>query len=114
MAFYARMFVATALFLLGLVAIVVPLLVCISHMIKLNSSKAEHIKCIDEIMFTHGRESAIEGNLASFLEIAKKRIQTYDETETLFGLTINATMARSIFGFISTAIVGVLVGTVGG
>ena len=46
----------------------------------------------------------------AFLALAKKRMLTYDDKEKVFGLVINPTMVKLMYGYVSTAVVGVVLG----
>ena len=47
----------------------------------------------------------------AFLALAKKRIlTTYDDDEKVFDLVINPTMVKLMYGSLSTAVLGVVLG----
>ena len=51
---------------------------------------------------THKRSLALENS--------KRRMLTYDDKEKVFGLVINPTMVKLMYGYLSTAVVGVVLG----
>ena len=92
-------------------------MVCITIIVSLNDMKRAHLQCIDDEIYeraTHADPGAPVAKGASFLAITKTRIQQSDVSEKLCGIVINQGTVRVVYAYMSTAVIGTVLGMLRG